>query len=698
MSANIEPAANPTDTKPHRDAPASADRFRNFDTIAPIVLFIVVLAVYLKTLCPTIWTDDCGEIATAVATGGVMHPPGYPLYTLIGRVFIAVIPFGEPAYRLGLISALAAAAAVAMSFRLARLAGASRTWSLGAAAGFAFSLSLWRQATKVETYALNALLVTLILGSAGNFSLHGRKRDLMLAGLFCGLGLTNHLSAACAIPAAVWMVIPNLRQIAHPWRTCLIAAVLACAPLGLYGLLWLDAAHHPGGQIWGDTDSWRRFMLHITAARYRGYMAGQGMLGMAQRDLIDLPSLLWRNLAWFLIGIVPGVARGLWNSRTRRIHFAFLIAFAAYFIETTTYGILNIFEYYTPIILLLCVWAGVGMDGVLAGIALRTRMPARLVAGLQCTLAALVCFTGLLAHWSACDRSHAVYIRDLAINTLRTMPTDAVVLSVGDNRNFPMWYAQDVLGIRRDVTVVPRNMLTGFDMPDGRQEMGWLLWKLQRDHPDLVNARAIMNRCASDRVYALTEGPAWDIAKCGTALGRPLLLTDVEPQDLQRSFLKKPVLAAIPGDLALEPYGLANIALPRDMLPGIAQVTAIDAAVSHAVRIEYAPDALMQDEPDGNVTNILYAQMESNLSSLLSRSTNFPAAIEQQKEATELDPTPQNYDYLGFLYSMTNHFNQAVAAYTTAVSLSPENDDYYNDLLQAKKQVEREKQLGARVS
>ena len=57
-------------------------------------------------LCPTVYLGDDGEICTAIATGGVIHPPGYPLFSLLARLALALVPGGEPAYRIGCLVAV----------------------------------------------------------------------------------------------------------------------------------------------------------------------------------------------------------------------------------------------------------------------------------------------------------------------------------------------------------------------------------------------------------------------------------------------------------------------------------------------------------------------------------------------------------------------------------------------------------------
>src|SRR5215207_7572765 len=65
----------------------------------------VALVTYLLTLSPTVNFLDSGELITVGATGGIAHPPGYPLYTILGSAFIH-LPLGDPAWRLNMLSAL----------------------------------------------------------------------------------------------------------------------------------------------------------------------------------------------------------------------------------------------------------------------------------------------------------------------------------------------------------------------------------------------------------------------------------------------------------------------------------------------------------------------------------------------------------------------------------------------------------------
>ena len=79
-------------------------------------------------------------------------------------------------------------------------------------------------------------------------------------------------------------------------------------------------------------------------------------------------------------------------------------------------------------------------------------------------LAAVLCFLAvplLMANqeWDDHDRSKKVLARDLAIDYLESCAPNAIVISYGDNDTYPLWYAIEVEGIRRDIRVINSSLL-----------------------------------------------------------------------------------------------------------------------------------------------------------------------------------------------------------------------------------------------
>ncbi|MEO8110379.1 MAG: DUF2723 domain-containing protein, partial [Ginsengibacter sp.] len=61
--------------------------------------------------------------------------------------------------------------------------------------------------------------------------------------------------------------------------------------------------------------------------------------------------------------------------------------------------------------------------------------------------------------WNDHDRSHKVLARDLAIDYLESCAPNAILITFGDNDTYPLWYAQEVEGIRRDIRVINSSLL-----------------------------------------------------------------------------------------------------------------------------------------------------------------------------------------------------------------------------------------------
>ncbi|HYF03470.1 MAG TPA: DUF2723 domain-containing protein, partial [Patescibacteria group bacterium] len=85
--------------------------YRGFGFLA----FIIALATYLATVQPTVAFWDCGEFAAAAALQQVPHPPGAPLFLMIGKIF-HLLPFGDPGWRVNLVSVFSSAFTIGLLY------------------------------------------------------------------------------------------------------------------------------------------------------------------------------------------------------------------------------------------------------------------------------------------------------------------------------------------------------------------------------------------------------------------------------------------------------------------------------------------------------------------------------------------------------------------------------------------------------
>ena len=128
------------------------------------LLFAATLLLYLQTLAPSVATlfDDSLEFPLVAHDLAIAHPTGYPLYTLLGKLF-TLGPFPNVAWAVNLLSAAVAALTVSLVYLVARMLTRRRWPALLGALALAASPVFWSQAVVAEVYTLNAALVAALL-------------------------------------------------------------------------------------------------------------------------------------------------------------------------------------------------------------------------------------------------------------------------------------------------------------------------------------------------------------------------------------------------------------------------------------------------------------------------------------------------------------------------------------------------------
>jgi tetratricopeptide (TPR) repeat protein len=199
------------------------DRLKN--GLAGLILIFTFL-VYNATKAPTLSFWDCGEFIACSHILGIPHPPGSPLYILIGRIF-ALIPFHvDISARINMFStvtgAFAAMLAFLITFRLIRawwseedFAGWKKAAAyIGAAVGsmmFAFGRTHWNNTMEAEVYTPAMLLLMIIfyltLIWVNNRARQGSDNYLIAIAYLAFLSVGIHMTTFLFMPAFFLLVI-----------------------------------------------------------------------------------------------------------------------------------------------------------------------------------------------------------------------------------------------------------------------------------------------------------------------------------------------------------------------------------------------------------------------------------------------------------------------------------------------------------
>ncbi|MEQ8226073.1 MAG: DUF2723 domain-containing protein [Candidatus Eremiobacterota bacterium] len=171
--------------------------------------FFIPFIFYVIFLCPTIAGGDSAELITACAVTGIPHPPGYPLYTLLGKIF-TFIPLYSIAWRVNLLSAFLSALCCMFIYLSLEILTKNPVSSLCGSLCLAFSRYFWHYSEVSEVFPLNNMFVSiliyiLIVWRESSYN----DRYIYLAAFTAGLSMTNHHTAILFIPAMIFFLIYN---------------------------------------------------------------------------------------------------------------------------------------------------------------------------------------------------------------------------------------------------------------------------------------------------------------------------------------------------------------------------------------------------------------------------------------------------------------------------------------------------------
>lgn len=244
--------------------------------LAPLGVGTAAFLLYAMWAPPSFYWLDSAELTAAGVNLGVAHPTGFPVYIMMCKA-AALVPFGELAFRVNLLSALCAAIAAAVICRLVIDVGRGQrapepaAITAGIAAGLvaASSLFLARHATVAEVYAPTSAVLALVLLAFDRVARGGGARAGLTLAALCGVGLGVHPELRLLLPLPVTaLLIVRLRRGA---RWPLYAPMLALL-VGVACQLMLPARSATGridAVDWGHPRTLSATVDHLTAERIR---------------------------------------------------------------------------------------------------------------------------------------------------------------------------------------------------------------------------------------------------------------------------------------------------------------------------------------------------------------------------------------------------------------------------------------------
>ncbi len=531
--------------------------------LVPWAAGLIAFVVFGSTVHPGLPGGDSGELIAVAHEFGVAHPPGYPLYTLVGHVWQRALGFMDPARSLNLMSAVAQALAVGV------LAGAVLRWTgravaaLAAGLLWAFTAPVWKMALVAEVFALNALLaavlfacLVILLADTGDLgSSPPRRRVLVPWTVIClvsGLLVAHHhtlvLLALPVFVVACVRVVVRTRGIVS--RGHIVGRAVLGGGIGLSPLLLLPLrARAENVLAWGDPVELGGFVHHLLRGDYgtlslepesSGLVSDVSHVGLWLRSIPVESGPPAALLA--VVGVVVVVRRA--TVGPDRVAWRALAAVVAGFLALQAWFFTRVGFPGDPLYL-----------GVVERFWILPAMIVALLAGLgvariadaapRAVTVALVTAAVLwpvIEHGPTIDQRGNTFVDDLIANVVASVPEGGALFLQGDLFHNGLAVVTRVRGHRPDLAWADQEILT----------YGWGVRRTRERHPGLLP-----QPLGRDDRYASDDPTSWNVHWFDRLRGRrPVTVVGVKENSYAERY-------------ATVPHGLVSWVVPRDEVPGL---------------------------------------------------------------------------------------------------------------------------------
>ena len=474
-----------------------------------LMVSLGALALYAVTLAPTTQFWDASEYITTAHALGIPHPPGNPLFVLLAHAW-GLLPLGaDYARRINLLAAVSSAAAAGFWFLIGErwlrpIVSPTGPRRLAAAAGAvvgATAFTVWNQSVANEkVYTVSVLSIALVLWLVvrwGDQPSEGRRDHwLVLIVYLLALTATNHLMGVLVAPAVLaYVLATDARALLRP-RFLLAAALVAAVGTSVDLFMPIRAQFDPYLNE-GEPTTWRALKAVLAREQFgkpsvldnpmyppgadnpghTPVLYGQQLLNYLQYFAWqfgrDWPGAVRRILtaAFVMLGLLG--ARTQWRADRRAalamttllvtltVVLVFYLNFKwgysqPYAAQGIDHEVRERDYFFIASFAAWGVWVGIGLAAVMAWIEerLARRMPVARRSWAGSAPVLLVALLPLLGNRLTASRAGETMARDYARDVMQSVDPYALVVTAGDNDTFPLWYAQEVDGVRRDVTVL----------------------------------------------------------------------------------------------------------------------------------------------------------------------------------------------------------------------------------------------------
>lgn len=393
--------------------------------------------ILFSTLSPSVGLIDAGELIFGIDYLNILHPPGYPFFTLLGKVFFLFLPFLSPAFKGNLFSFFIGFLAIIILYLLIKKITNDKLISLIFITTFSLSNLFWSIINEIEVYSLTVFLMVFIC----YLFLKSEKINITCFLFYIlGIALTHHLMIlAIVLPILIYFFLTKKKKI-------IIFLIFLFLGFSLYFYLPIRASLKPIFN-WGNPKDFLHFFWHISGRQYRVWFFSLPLEEVIRNFLKEINFLLKEMLYfYFLLSFW-----GIYFLFKKNKNFAFVLIFTAIIgiLNAVNYSIPDIQPYYLPTYIPLIIFSANGFNNVKI-------FSQKIVKNVFFILTFLLL---IIFNYPKNNKRNYYLVEDFTFNILQSLPENSLVITDWWDFYSPSLYLRYLKKFRQDLIIIDKELL-----------------------------------------------------------------------------------------------------------------------------------------------------------------------------------------------------------------------------------------------
>jgi len=649
----------------------------------PFLLTLLCLPLLLSTIPASVYLGDCGETISVSYTLGIQHPPGYPLHTLIAKIF-TLIEIGDISFRIYLFSVFLSLLNLILIYfftliflPLINIKKENFFIPFLASLFYIFGFTIWQQSiiAKGGIYIFNIMFLILLSIILIKIFNNKKIKYIYLFSFVFGLSLTHHHMSQLALFPAYFYFLYRC-GIFNSLKTKNFIFIILFFLLGISVYLYHPIRAKIAILNWGDPSNLKNFLWVLTRYQYIGSEITRSFFNSFNQFLKFFLCIFYEYLIAGFIFILIGFI--FLYKKNKTLFFYFILIPFIFLILTTFYLNLSkerlyIMEtYITPVYFPLSVLLAIGIY-YLMQLNKKAYLPLFM-------FAFLLVFLQIFIFYPKLDKSRYYFAYDYNKNILLSSDFSSILFTSGDGVVFPTWYLKYVKKFRQDITLVGSPVLP----------MKWV-----RDNIKKQNPNVFLPEIKTDKIGTESTGK----------IINAIIKLNINNFPIYFSY-NKPEENAIDSTLNIMPKGLIFRAIPGTYSYITEQYIKTLYALwkIYSMRTIFPPFKNYADDKTKELYIQDYAISLNSAGVFFEEKEFFNEALFFYHYANKIFPNDPVYIFnAGNVYYALKNFEKAIESYKKSISINPKYENawynlgvtYYNlkDFKQALYAFEQVKQI-----